>query len=423
MGFANQYLEKQKNFKFHINSKPPKDLNFIVVIPCYNEDRLINSLEALHNCHKPQTPVEIVIVINSSLDAENRVKEQNLKTFKEANEWIKIHKTYKFNYHSVFLPDLSPKFAGAGLARKIGMDEAVGRFNLIQNHDGIIISFDADSICDKNYLCEVEKNFNKHPDAAGCSIYFEHPLTGNEFSDEVYKAITLYELNLRYYLQSLRIISFPFAYHTIGSCFAVRASAYVKQGGMNRKKAGEDFYFLHKIIPSANFFEINSTRVIPSPRPSGRVPFGTGAVINKILMAKNTEFMTYNPKSFEDLGRFFKIFPELFKKQKPEIVKIIEMLPEPIRAFLYINNAVNKIEEVNNNCNNIKSFIKRLFSWFNAFKVLKFLNFCTERYYPQINVITAVNTILGKLGLPPSYNYGDSDLLKLLRKYEKRHCN
>lgn len=421
MGFADQYLERQKDFTYHIGSVPREDLNFIVVIPCYNEDKLVNSLEALYDCHKPQKSVEVIVVINSSSDADIAVKEQNLKTYKETKEWIKIHSKEKFACHVVHVPELPPKFAGAGLARKTGMDEAVSRLNLVKNQDGIIISFDADSICDKNYLSEIERNFIKYPDAYGCNIYFEHPLSGDEFSDDVYKAITLYELNLRYYLQSLRLISFPFAYHTVGSCFAVKALAYVKQGGMNRKKAGEDFYFLHKIIPSGRFLEINSTRVIPSPRPSGRVPFGTGPGIKKYLSGKETGFMTYNPKSFEDLGRFFKIFPELFKKHNKEMTEKIDLLPEPIKVFLNINNAVNKIEEVNNNCNSIMSFTKRLFSWFNAFRVMKFLNFCSEKYYQQVNVKMAVNTILEKLGYTPSDYCSDSELLILLREHEKKN--
>ena len=69
------------------------------------------------------------------------------------------------------------------------MDEAVRRFNLVQNSKGIIISFDADSICDNNYLVEIENNYNKYPLANGCSIYFEHPLSGDDFPDNIYKAI------------------------------------------------------------------------------------------------------------------------------------------------------------------------------------------------------------------------------------------
>ena len=87
-----------------------------------------------------------------------------------------------------------------------------------------------------------------NPRSPGCSIYFEHPLHG-PLEPKVYEAIAAYELHLRYYVQALRYAAFPYAHHTIGSSMAVRADAYAKQGGMNKRQAGEDFYFLHKIIP------------------------------------------------------------------------------------------------------------------------------------------------------------------------------
>ncbi|UCH14927.1 MAG: hypothetical protein JSV22_02915 [Bacteroidales bacterium] len=419
MGFANQYFEKQKDFKFHIEAEPRKDLQYIIVIPCFYENRLLDSLESLYNCSRPDGSVEIIIVINSSLNDDNRIKEQNLKTFNEANDWIKSHSDNKLHYHIIYVPELPPKYAGAGLARKTGMDEAVWRFNLIKNSGGIIISFDADSICDNNYLAEIENYYNIYSFADGCSIYFEHPLSGDDFPDDIYSAITLYELHLRYYIQSLRYISFPFAYHTVGSCFSVKALTYIKQGGMNKKKAGEDFYFLHKVIPLGNYNDINSTRVIPSPRPSLRVPFGTGQAINKYIRTNEKQFMTYNPDLFEDLKEFFGLVPGLFKQKQADINIRIEKLPRPIKEFLQISNAGNKINEVNNNSGNINSFSRRLFNWFNAFTVIKYLNFCTENYYPRVNVISAVNALLSKLDLSPSEKTNEQKLLKLLRHHER----
>jgi hypothetical protein len=46
---------------------------------------------------------------------------------------------------------------------------------------------------------------------------------------------------------------FSYAYHTVGSAMAVKAYQYVKVGGMNRRQAGEDFYFIQKLVHSGNF--------------------------------------------------------------------------------------------------------------------------------------------------------------------------
>ena len=69
---------------------------------------------------------------------------------------------------------------------------------------------------------------------------------------------------------------------------AVRPEAYMKQGGMNRRKAGEDFYFLNKIMSLGGFGECAETTIYPSPRTSKRVPFGTGQAV-----LRNVETKTY----------------------------------------------------------------------------------------------------------------------------------
>jgi len=129
------------------------------------------------------------------------------------------------------------------------------------------------------FFAEIEKHFEQHSNTPGCSIYFEHPIAGNEFEANIYEGIINYELHLRYYYQALKYCGLQYAFHTVGSSMVVRSSAYQKQGGMNKRKAGEDFYFIHKIIALGNFSELNSTVVYPSPRISDRVPFGTGKAI------------------------------------------------------------------------------------------------------------------------------------------------
>ena len=92
---------------------------------------------------------------------------------------------------------------------------------------------------------------------------------------------------------------------------AVRADIYAGQGGMN-KRQGEDFrIFLHKIIPLGQFGEINNTRVIASPRPSARVPFGTGKAVREFL--DNGRIESYPLAAFEDLKVFFLIRCRIFQ--------------------------------------------------------------------------------------------------------------
>ena len=146
----------------------------------------------------------------------------------------------------------------------------------------------------------------KKSDRSACSIYFEHPLSGNNYPEAIYKYITLYELHLRYYFQGLAYSGFPYVFHTVGSAIAVKALPYVKAGGMNRRQAGEDFYFIQKLVPAGGYFNLNSTTVYPSPRASSRVPFGTGASIGKLDAGNSSTLLTYNMLAFKELRVFFR---------------------------------------------------------------------------------------------------------------------
>ena len=102
----------------------------------------------------------------------------------------------------------------------------------------------------------------------------------------------------------------------------------MRQGGMNKRQAGEDFYFLHKIIPLGHFGEINTTRVIPSPRPSDRVPFGTGRAVRDYLATH--KFETYPLEAFRDLKQFFSI--------KPSVDTLRDFRRRPRRNSLHRSN-------------------------------------------------------------------------------------
>ena len=240
----NYYLNTYSFSDQLLDAVVPTDLAMVVVIPCFNEPNLINSLQSLYRCQKTKGKVEVITVINAPEDAGEEVLKQNAKTRKEAEEWATTHPKEGISFHFIQEDQLPTKDAGVGLARKIGMDEAVRRLEQVGNSKGIIVCFDADATCDANYLVAIEDHFNQHPNTPGCSIHFEHPLSGNDYPEYIYKGIEEYELHLRYYKNGLKFCGLPYAYHTIGSSMAVRSNVYQKQNGMNKRKAGEDFYFL-----------------------------------------------------------------------------------------------------------------------------------------------------------------------------------
>lgn len=391
---TNIYLERYAFSKQYLDYHPKVDTGIIVVLPCHNEPDLISALDALNNCKSP-CRVEVIVVINASENASEEIKQQNIKTYQNALTWLTSNQTGNFSFHFILENELPKKHAGVGLARKIGMDEAVRMFESVDKHDGVILCFDADCQCEPNLLSEVFEYFQNNPASPGCSINFEHPLNGS-LDDQVYKGITYYELHLRYYVDALKYAGFPYAYHTIGSSMAVRTSAYQKQGGMNRRKAGEDFYFLHKVIPLGHFGEINSTTVYPSPRASDRVPFGTGRAVGEWLAGEQEEYQTYHHQIFEDLKEFMIQVDSYFQIDEKHLKNLIIDLPASISDFIVSLNFEIKLKEIQRQSTNLQSFRKRFFQWFDGFRVLKYVHFARDNFYPNISTISAVDWLFEK---------------------------
>lgn len=381
--FANNYLLKNNRVPL-IVSEPNPQCNISIVIPCFNEPELLRTLESLKKCSLPDSNVEVIILINHSEDAPLEIKNFNIVTKTDIDRWIKENNSSKLMFFAIGPVELRKKWAGVGLARKTGLDEAVLRFNHFNNTMGIVVSLDSDSLVEQNYLIEIEKHFKQNPKHIGATIEVEHQKDG--LSEKQKLGIDLYEKYLHYYKDALQFAGYPQAMITIGSAFAVTAEAYVKRGGMNRRQAGEDFYFLQNLAQLGTVGEINTTRVFPSARISNRVPFGTGAAIQKWMEGTEDLTKTYNFKAFADLKTFFDANEKLFNNDEAAYLNIISVMPESILKFLLHDNFWIEIENLNLNCSSLRTFQTGFFHRFNAFKVLKFMNFAHEKYYKKADL-------------------------------------
>jgi len=401
-----------------INKAPAKDLKMSIVIPCYKEPDVLGALNSLDQCQHPECTFEIIIVINHSEDENEKVKAFNNLVAREVEEWCLSHNSGKYDAMMIKAFDLPAKSAGVGLARKIGMDEAVRRFEMINEPNGIIVCFDADCTCSPNYLVEIHQHYTKHPQTNVALLYYEHPLTGALNSD-VYEAIVDYELHLRYYKNALRFADFPFCYHTIGSCITVSSQVYQRQGGMNKRKAGEDFYFLQKIFPLGQIHQITTATVYPSPRSSDRVPFGTGKAVSKILEQKEPEaYTTYNPQIFIELKPLFGIIPDLYLDA--ELKFQINRVASNLKHFLEEINFIKEVQNKKENAGSQEMFLKSFFQWFNGFMILKYVHFARDHYHENIKITEAANWILGEmLKNTPKDSNDKRSMLQQLRNIDR----
>lgn len=414
------YLGKHPSYE-GFELKPDNSLGLIVVIPVYKErDYLFHTIDSLLQCYKPDCGVEVIFVFNSSesddliLVSDHKEMAQDIRNshFPLFPEWFKPV--------IIEADNLPRKHFGAGLARKIGMDAATAHFNLIDKSEGIIVTLDSDTLVMPNYFQAISEWFNV-PKRNGASIYFEHPVKGSQFPVNIYDGIIKYELHLRYYMQALRYCGFPYSFHTMGSAMAMRAQAYARIGGMPRKQAGEDFYFLQKLIPLGGFGEINSTSVFPSPRPSDRVIFGTGAAIKKHMSGDDYVESTYNFQAFLDLKDFLSKKQELFNISNDGYESWSYCLSGPMRSFLLNSSLFSEIDVLKVDCSSEKVFNKRFFDIFNAFKIVKYLNYVHSNFFSKMPVFDAATTLLNQLGHDTDSYFTELELLVFYRELEKKY--
>ncbi|MGQ1786552.1 glycosyltransferase [Saccharicrinis sp. GN24d3] len=410
-----KYLEKHPPFT-SFNVGDIKKAGILVVIPTYLEDGLCRTLDSICACHPVQGRVAVIVVVNAGVNATEDIIKQQKKTIQELKDY-KVNRDF-IDIYIIEAFNLPKKHFGAGLARKIGMDIAVQHLSDSDNENGVIVSLDADSTVDANYLTEIDSYFAK-PQNKACSISFEHPVAGNEFDPTVYDAIAQYELHLRYYVESLRYIGFPYAFHTIGSCFAFKASSYVSVGGMNRRQGGEEFYFIQKLLQQGGYGELNTTKVYPSPRISSRVPFGTGPSVKKMVENKDEEYRTYNLQGFIDLKSFLDNVEKYYRISEETYQQLVLELPGRVRSFLLNSDFYNELKPVADNCSTLEVFRKRFFQVFNAFKLVKYINYTHEHFLEKTPVFDAAIELLELKHIEVDDIFDDRELLKKYREIQK----
>ena len=409
ISIVNQYFNRFPFRKINIALEPSNDLKIIVVIPSYNEKNIQPTIDSLFLKQDDFSfNVEVIVLINNSESEIEEIKEQNLLTLKTLQNLSETYSNSNMHLIPVLIGDLDAKHAGVGWARKLGMDIATQRFRTI-NFNGIIVGLDADTVVESNYLNSIYSFFSNNNFNAA-SIYFEHPITGDSFSDVHLEQIKYYELHLRYYKNSLKYSKLPYSFHTIGSAFALTASAYARQGGMNRRKAGEDFYFINKLIKGEIFGEINDTKVMPSPRISNRVPFGTGRAILEGLNTKKDLSLTYNFQSFEIIRSWInRIETKDFKYGN---------FPEILKAYMGEEIWIKHHTMILNNTNSHKSYLKLFYNIFDAFWMLKFIHYLRDNYYPNTRLLDNTNALLIKMNYPIISSI--TSQLEFLRKLDKK---
>jgi len=324
--------------------------------------------------------------------------------------------------------EMPQKKGGVGLARKWGMDAGLVAMDYESSGTGRLMCLDADSLVEGNYLSSIRR-FYETSDSNAAVVSYAHTFPENPL---LLAAICSYEIFLRYYVLGLSYAESPYAFHTIGSTMSCTVRGYVAVRGMNRREAGEDFYFLNKLAKLSSVGKIVSTRVYPSPRPSARVPFGTGQRMNGYLEGKNREDYFYDPRVFLILKRWLKGMNTCIGDGGDHALQMAGDISPHLKSFLERNDFPVAWDRISGTHKSPEKRRRHFQEWFDAFRTMKLIHYLTEAVYPAVGLWQALPELLERMGQPLAEPFREFsagkvpgsaeniEVLKYLRKLESR---
>jgi len=405
---VNDYLIKNAFLNWTLEWNKVKEIDTVVVVPAICEYENIKRL-LLSLIHNPNDSIKkslILFVINNSENDNQTVVGDNALSLNLLRSIINDEIVDEFSKKiiksglQIGLMDASSKGkefdslkAGVGLARKIGMDMALQIFDYSTDHKKIIACLDADCVVDKNYLKEIYKSFSQNIYSAAV-VDFEHLHPENN----TYKSgILSYEIFLRHYVCGLLFARSPFAFHTVGSTVICDFESYIKVGGMNTRKAAEDFYLLQKLAKISPIQRITTTKVYPSARESWRVPFGTGRTMTDYLSNKK-EISVFHPDIYKILKDWLEIYNSELLLNPESVLGEAKKINPGLYNFLIQKKFKEEWTKILNNTNSKKQLDYQRKNWFDAFKTLKLVHYLRDYSFSMMDVITGVETFFNIAG-------------------------
>lgn len=379
-----------------------------VAIPALGESQRLFATLASLAANPPQLLARflVVVVVNHRQDASAVEKEDNAQTLARLRSLRGPLRLALVDAASEGL-ELSAQTGGVGLARKIGLDLALPRLAA----DGVLVCLDADTLVEPDYLPAILAHFAANG-AGGAVIPFRHQPGGGP---EEERAITLYELYLRHYVLGLHQAGSPYAFHNVGSAMACTARAYLKMGGMNSRRAGEDFYFLQQLQRTAGIAQLGGTTVHPAARSSHRVPFGTGRSIARILAEGEASQTFYRVDCFRILGEWLALVAERGSLTAGELIAAGGAIHPELARFLTEAGFEQVWERLRRNSSTPERLLGAFHGWFDALKTVRLVHHLSLSY-PRCQACEALPPLLDFCGIAPPE--AESAQLQLLRELQ-----
>ncbi|RMZ48957.1 glycosyltransferase family 2 protein [Candidatus Marinimicrobia bacterium PRS2] len=349
-----------------------RTFNQAIVIPAYSEFKFLPlTLESI-NKNKPEllNQTLVVVVVNNANNPPKSIKENNQLTLQKLNA-----NNYQFTLAVVDAAssglEMPLKHAGVGLARKIGMDLALPHLTSPQS---IIFCTDADTQVSPDYLSKVKQIF-KSQNTSAAVIGFSHLKSQDSAIND---AIGQYEIFLKTTAEKMKRAGSPYGYVSMGSTIVCTAKAYCAVGGMPRKKATEDFYFLQELTKYCGVHNISETLVFPSPRPISRVYLGTGFRMEQMQNGFDIAKLFYSEGAFWYLSQWLQLGSHAWEVNLKDLFKNTNTIHPNLVEFLKLESIEDIWSKIQKNAPSKSHFAGQFHRWFDGLKTIRFLKRFTQ---------------------------------------------
>lgn len=395
-----RYLKNRTFFgRWPLNGNATNPTKNIIVIPCLDEyPGILSTLNDIALADEAESSL-VIVVVNNHKNVSNDDIEGNVQTLKDLYKWN--HK--KLNICWVDASSTGnelPSHEGVGLARKIGLDWGLRLLAEWNKLEIPLINLDADTRIEKNYLKAIN-SFFKIGNRWAATIACAHLIEGTKQR----RAATLcYEFSLRYYADYLAWANSPYGYHSIGSAMTCTGYAYAAISGMNRRLAGEDFYFLQQLTKTGKVERIPGTTVHPSNRISQRTPFGTGQRIERFLTNQRDEYELYAPEIFGVIKDWISAISANPGLDSTNFLKIADQIEPKLKDFLIEIDFEKNWDTFRNQNKKESDVIKQFHRWFDGLRTLRLINYLRDNVWANKYMFEAIETFIHQNDLSPVVN-------------------
>ncbi len=415
-----RYLDKRTDLRrWSLETDATQGVDLVVVIPAFAEfPGLLQTLESV-SAASPEALARalVIVVVNHREDAVPEEKENNSQALVALRSWSGALRLGLVDAAAQGHELLAKE--GVGTARKAGLDLALSILAENGRESGGLVCLDADTTVDAGYLDSLHAFFAE-PNRWAAVLEYAHPVAGDSAETE---AILYYEMFLRYYELGLAWARSPFAFPAIGSAMGCTGMAYAAVSGMNRRCAGEDFYFLQQLAKTGVIQRVPGAIVRPASRPSRRVPFGTGRRVLEFLDNAETACRFYAPESFCVLRAWLEIADNGLESSGELLLKGAAQLNPALADFLTRQDFAATWTRLQKEHSGTRRMAAAFHTWFDGFRTLKLMHHLRDNGLADHTGFSAVCEILSWMGqaLSPTPQLGALDaqrqLLEHMRKF------